>query len=250
MKILVPIKRVVDYNTKIRVKDDGSDIENTNLRMSINPFDEIALEEAVLQKEKGCAKEIVAVTCGTPQSIDVLRTAMAMGADRSILVSTQENLTSLIVAKLLVKIVEQEKPDLIILGKQATDDDASQTGQMLASLLDYPQATAVSRLTIENKVAQVEREADDGVEYFALKLPALITTDLRLNEPRYVTLPNMMKARKKEITTLTPQTLGVDVVSKLKRIRVSEPAKRAAVCMVSDVQTLMEKLKNEAKVIK
>lgn len=249
MKILVPVKRVVDYNAKIRVKPDGSGIEMDNVKMSMNPFDEIAVEEAVRQKESGVASEVVAVSCGIEKSQDTLRNAMAIGADRGILVKTDAKLQPLAVAKLLVKLVEKEQPDLVILGKQATDDDANQTGQMLAALLDWPQATSVFKVAIENGKAIVTREIDDGEETLALELPAVITADLRLNEPRYVTLPNMMKAKKKTIDMTTPDELGVSVESLLKTVKVSEPAMRSEVRMVPDIATLVDRLKNEAKVI-
>ena len=249
MKILVPVKRVVDYNVKIRVKPDGSGIETDNVKMSMNPFDEIAVEEAVRQKEAGVATEVVAVSCGVEKSQDTLRTAMAIGADRSILVKTEASLQPLAVAKMLKKIVEKEQPDVVILGKQATDDDANQTGQMLAALLDWPQATSVSKLVIENGKAIVTREIDEGQETLALQLPAVVTVDLRLNEPRYVTLPNMMKARKKTIESTTPDELGVSVESRLKILKVAEPAARSEVRMVPDIATLVSLLKNEAKVI-
>ena len=249
MKILVPVKRVVDYNVRIRVKPDGSGIETDNVKMSMNPFDEIAVEEAVRQKEAGVATEVIAVSCGVEKSQDTLRTAMAVGADRSVLVKTGAALQPLAVARMLQKIVEKEQPDLVILGKQATDDDASQTGQMLAALLDWPQATSVSALKIENGKALVTREVDDGQEMLALTLPAVITADLRLNEPRYVTLPNMMKAKKKPVETTTPEELGVPVESGLKTLKVAEPAARSQVQMVPDIVTLVSRLKNEAKVI-
>ena len=242
MKILVPVKRVVDYNAKIRVKPDGSGIEMDNVKMSMNPFDEIAVEEAVRQKESGVASEVVAVSCGIEKSQDTLRNAMAIGADRGILVKTDAKLQPLAVAKLLVKLVEKEQPDLVILGKQATDDDANQTGQMLAALLDWPQATSVFKVAIENGKAIVTREIDDGEETLALELPAVITADLRLNEPRYVTL-------KKTIDMTTPDELGVSVESHLKTVKVSEPAMRSEVRMVPDIATLVDRLKNEAKVI-
>lgn len=249
MKILVPVKRVVDYNVRIRVKADGSGVETANAKMSMNPFDEIAIEEAVRQKEAGVATEVVAVSCGVEKSQDVLRTAMAIGADRGILVKTDASLAPLAVAKILKKIAEKEQPDLIILGKQATDDDASQTGQMLAALLDAPQATAISKLVIENGTAIATREVDDGLETVQLQLPAVATADLRLNEPRYVTLPNMMKARKKPVEQTTPEALGVSVASRLKVLKVAEPPARSAVQIVPDAAALVERLKNEAKVI-
>lgn len=246
---MVPVKRVVDYNVRIRVRPDGSGIEMDNVKMSMNPFDEIAVEEAVRQKEAGVASEIVAISCGVEKSQDTLRTAMAIGADRGILVKTDVGLQPLAVAKLLAKLVEKEQPDLVILGKQAIDDDANQTGQMLAALLDWPQATSVFKVVIENDKAIVTREIDDGEETLELELPAVITADLRLNEPRYVTLPNMMKAKKKTIDMTTPEELGVSVESQLKTVKVSEPAVRSEVRMVPDIETLVDRLKNEAKVI-
>ncbi len=249
MKILVPVKRVVDYNVKIRVKPDGSGVETDNVKMSMNPFDEIAVEEAVRQKEAGVATEVIAVSCGVEKSQDTLRTAMAIGADRSILVNTNISLHPLAVARILKKIVEKEQPDIVILGKQATDDDASQTGQMLAALLDWPQATSVSKLVVENGKALVTREVDDGQEILSLQLPAVVTADLRLNEPRYVTLPNMMKARKKTVEKITPEELGISVESRVVTLKVTEPAVRSEVQMVPDIATLVSRLKNEAKVI-
>jgi len=219
MKILVPVKRVVDYNVKIRVKADGSGIDTANVKMSMNPFDEIALEEGVRQKEAGKATEVVAVSCGVAQAQDVLRTALAIGADRGILVETDAELQPLAVAKLLKAVADKEQPQLIILGKQATDDDANQTGQMLAALLGWPQATFASRVVIEDGKAIVTREVDGGAETLALNLPAVVTADLRLNEPRYVTLPNMMKAKKKTIESTTPADLGVSVESRLKTLK-------------------------------
>lgn len=249
MKILVPIKRVVDYNVRIRIKEDGSDVETANVKMSMNPFDEIAIEEAVRQKESGVATEVIAVSCGEDKAQDVLRTAMAIGADRGILVKSDASLTPLIVAKILKKIVEKEEPSLIILGKQATDDDANQTGQMLAGLMNVSQATAISKLVIENNLATVTQEVDDGLTTIQLSLPAVVTADLRLNEPRYVTLQNMMKARKKTIEKITPEELGISVESKIKVIKVAEPAARSTVQMLADAATLVERLKHEAKVI-
>ena len=249
MKILVPIKRVVDANVKVRVKADGSGMETANAKMSMNPFDEIALEEAVRQKEAGKATEVVAVSCGTAQSQQVLVPAMAIGADRAVLVQTDETLQQLAVAKLLKAIAEKEQPQLILLGKQATDDDANQTGQMLAALLGWPQATFASRLVIEGDKAIVTREVDGGQETLALTLPAIVTADLRLNEPRYVTLPNLMKAKKKPLETINAADLGVDIAPRLKTLKVSEPPARKAGEMVPDVATLVAKLKNEAKVI-
>ncbi|TSE31764.1 electron transfer flavoprotein subunit beta/FixA family protein [Tepidimonas charontis] len=249
MKILVPVKRVVDYNVKVRVKADGSGVDIANVKMSMNPFDEIAVEEAVRLKEKGVASEIVAVSCGVTQCQETLRTAMAIGADRAILVETDEELQPLAVAKLLKALVEKEAPQLVILGKQAIDDDANQTGQMLAALLDWPQATFASKVEVQGDAVEVTREVDGGLETLKLTLPAIITTDLRLNEPRYVTLPNIMKAKKKPLDTVKPADLGVDVTPRLKTLKVAEPPKRSAGIKVPDVATLVDKLKNEAKVI-
>lgn len=249
MKVLVPVKRVVDYNVKVRVKSDGSGVDIANVKMSMNPFDEIAVEEAMRLKEAGKATEVVAVSCGVSQCQETLRTAMAIGADRAILAETDAELQPLAVAKLLKAIADKEQPQLIILGKQAIDDDCNQTGQMLAALLGWPQATFASRLTIEDGKAIVTREVDGGLETVALVLPAIVTTDLRLNEPRYVTLPNIMKAKKKTLEVLSPEALGVDVVPRLTTIKVSEPPKRTAGTMVPDVATLVAKLKTEAKVI-
>ncbi len=249
MKVLVPVKRVVDFNVKVRVKSDQSGVDIANVKMSMNPFDEIAVEEAVRLKEAGVVSEIVAVSCGVAQCQETLRTAMAIGADRGILVQTDVELQPLAVAGLLQAVAQRENPELFILGKQAIDDDANQTGQMLAALLDWPQATFASKVVIAEGKAQVTREVDGGLETLALSLPAVITTDLRLNEPRYVTLPNIMKAKKKTLDVLTPEDLGVDVTPRLKTLKVSEPAARAAGIMVPDVATLVEKLKNEAKVI-
>ena len=249
MKILVPIKRVVDYNVKIRVKADQSGVELANVKMAMNPFDEIAVEEAVRLKEAGKATEVVAVSAGTTQCQETLRTAMAIGADRGILVETDADLQPLAVAKLLKAIVDKEQPKLVILGKQAIDDDANQTGQMLAALLGWPQATFASKVEIGAESVTVTREIDGGLETLALPLPAVITTDLRLNEPRYATLPNIMKAKKKPLDTLQPIDLGVDVTPRLTTLKVVEPAKRSAGVMVADVAQLVEKLKNEAKVL-
>ena len=249
MKALVPVKRVVDYNVKVRVKSDGTGVDIANVKMSMNPFDEIAVEEATRLKEKGVLTEIVAVSCGVTQCQETLRTAMAIGADRGILVETTDELQPLAVAKILKALVDKEKPDLIILGKQAIDDDCNQTGQMLAALLDLPQATFASKVEVADGHATVTREVDGGLETIKLKLPAVITTDLRLNEPRYVTLPNIMKAKKKQLDTLKPEDLGVDVKPRLKTLKVSEPPKRGAGVKVPDVATLVSKLKNEAKVI-
>jgi electron transfer flavoprotein beta subunit len=249
MKILVPVKRVVDYNVKVRVKSDGSGVDIANVKMSMNPFDEIAMEEAIRLKEKGLATEVVAVSCGLPQCQETLRTAMAIGADRGILVETQEELQPLAVAKLLKALVQQEQAQLVILGKQAIDDDCNQTGQMLAALLGWPQATCVSKVELADGQAIVTREVDGGAETLSLKLPAILTTDLRLNEPRYVTLPNIMKAKKKQLDFFKPEDLGVDVSPRIKTLKVAEPAKRSAGIKVPDVATLVDKLKNVAKVI-
>jgi electron transfer flavoprotein beta subunit len=249
MKILVAVKRVVDYNVKVRVKSDGTGIETANVKMSMNPFDEIAVEEAVRLKEAGVATEVIAVSCGVAQCQETIRTAMAIGADRGILVESDAELQPLAVAKILKSIVEKESAELIILGKQAIDDDSNQTGQMLAALLNLPQATFASKVIVADGQAKVTREVDGGLETVSLNLPAVITTDLRLNEPRYVTLPNIMKAKKKQLDILKPEGLGVDVAPRLKTIKVQEPAKRSAGVMVPDVKTLVEKLKNEAKVI-
>ena len=249
MKVLVPVKRVVDYNVKVRVKSDGSGVDIANVKMSMNPFDEIAVEEAVRLKEKGVATEVIAVSCGVTQCQETLRTAMAIGADRAILVETAEELQPLAVAKLLKALVDKEQPSLVILGKQAIDDDANQTGQMLAALADLPQATFASKVEIEGEKAKVTREVDGGLETLAISLPAVVTTDLRLNEPRYVTLPNIMKAKKKPLETLKPEDLGVDVKPHLKTLKVAEPPKRGAGIKVPDVATLVDKLRNEAKVI-
>ncbi|MFZ4693455.1 MAG: electron transfer flavoprotein subunit beta/FixA family protein [Burkholderiaceae bacterium] len=249
MKVLVPVKRVVDYNVKVRVKSDGSGVDIANVKMSMNPFDEIAVEEAMRLKEAGKVSEVVAVSCGVTQCQETLRTAMAIGADRALLVETEVELQPLAVAKLIKALVDKEQPQLIILGKQAIDDDCNQTGQMLAALLDWPQATFASKVVIEDGKAIVTREVDGGLETLSLTMPAIITTDLRLNEPRYVTLPNIMKAKKKQLDILKPDELGVDVAPRLKTIKVSEPAKRAAGVMVPDIATLVTKLKTEAKVI-
>ena len=249
MKVLVPVKRVVDYNVKVRVKSDGSGVDIANVKMSMNPFDEIAVEEAMRLKEAGKVSEVVAVSCGVTQCQETLRTAMAIGADRALLVETDAELQPLAVAKLIKALVDKEQPQLIILGKQAIDDDCNQTGQMLAALLDWPQATFASKVVIEDGKAIVTREVDGGLETLSLTMPAIITTDLRLNEPRYVTLPNIMKAKKKQLDILKPDELDVDVAPRLKTIKVSEPAKRAAGVMVPDIATLVSKLKTEAKVI-
>jgi electron transfer flavoprotein beta subunit len=249
MKVLVPVKRVVDYNVKVRVKSDGSGVDIANVKMSMNPFDEIAVEEAMRLKEAGKVTEVVAVSCGVAQCQETLRTAMAIGADRGILVETTEELQPLAVAKLLKALADKEQPQLIILGKQAIDDDSNQTGQMLAALLGWGQATFASKVVIEDGKATVTREVDGGLETIALPLPAIVTTDLRLNEPRYVTLPNIMKAKKKPLENVKPADLGVDVTPRLKTLKVSEPPKRSAGIMVKDVAELVSKLRNEAKVI-
>jgi len=249
MKILVPVKRVVDYNVKVRVKGDGSGVELANVKMSMNPFDEIAVEEAVRLKEAGIATEVVVVSCGVAQCQETLRTAMAIGDDRSVLVETDFELQPLAVAKLLKALCDKEAPQLVILGKQAIDDDANQTGQMLAALASWPQATFASKVVMSAGKVTVTREIDGGLETLQMPLPAVVTTDLRLNEPRYATLPNIMKAKKKPLETVTPADLGVDVTPRLKTLRVAEPPKRSAGVMVADVATLVEKLKNEAKVI-
>ncbi len=249
MKILVPVKRVVDYNVKVRIKADGSGVDLANVKMSMNPFDEIAIEEAVRLKENGVATEVVAVSCGPAACMETLRTALAIGADRAILVETQESLQPLAVAKLLKVLVDREQPGLVILGKQAIDDDCNQTGQMLAALAGLPQATFASRVVMADGQAVVKREVDGGLETVALTLPAVVTADLRLNEPRYVTLPNIMKAKKKTIDTLTPEALGVNVASRLSLVKVAEPPQRGAGIKVPDVAALVAKLKNEAKVI-
>jgi len=249
MKVLVPVKRVVDYNVKVRVKSDQSGVDVANVKMSMNPFDEIAVEEATRLKEASVATEVVAVSCGAAQCQETLRTAMAIGADRAVLVQTDTELQPLAVAKLLKALVDKEQPQLVILGKQAIDDDANQTGQMLAALLDWPQATFASKVEVSGDTAKVTREVDGGLETLSLKLPAIVTTDLRLNEPRYVTLPNIMKAKKKPLDTTTPDELGVDVTPRLKTLKVSEPPARSAGIVVPDVATLVDKLKNEAKVI-
>ncbi|MCY7389692.1 MAG: electron transfer flavoprotein subunit beta/FixA family protein [Burkholderiales bacterium] len=249
MKILVPVKRVVDYNVKVRVKADQSGVELANIKMSMNPFDEISVEEAIKLKEAGVATEIIAVSIGVTQCQETLRTALAMGADRAILVETSAEIQPLAVAKLLKAICEKESPQMVILGKQAIDDDSNQTGQMLAALLNWPQATFASKVTVTAGVAEVMREIDGGMETVEIKLPAIITTDLRLNTPRYATLPNIMKAKKKPMDVMTPEALGVDVTPRLKTLKVVEPPKRKGGVMVADVAALVDKLKNEAKVI-
>jgi electron transfer flavoprotein beta subunit len=249
MKILVGVKRVIDYNVKVRVKADGTGVETANVKMSMNPFDEIGVEEAVRLKEKGVASEIVAVSMGPAAAQETIRTALAMGADRGILVQTDAELQPLAVAKLFKAIVAKEQPQLVIVGKQAIDDDCNQTGQMLAALLGWAQGTFASRLAPADGRLEVTREVDGGLETLSIALPAVITTDLRLNEPRYASLPNIMKAKKKPIETLTPEALGVDAAPRLVTLKVAEPAKRLAGVKVKDVGELVDKLKNEAKVI-
>ncbi len=249
MKALVAVKRVVDYNVKVRVKSDGTGVDISNVKMSMNPFDEIAIEEAVRLKEKGVVTEIIAVSCGVAQCAETLRTAMAIGADRSILVETTADLQPLAVAKLLKALVDKEQPGLVILGKQAIDDDCNQTGQMLAALGDWPQATFASKVEIVDGKLQATREVDGGSKILSLSLPAIITTDLRQNEPRYVTLPNIMKAKKKQMDIVKPEDLGVDVAPRIKTLKVVEPPVRSAGIKVADVAALVDKLKNEAKVI-
>ncbi|XSG82012.1 MAG: electron transfer flavoprotein subunit beta/FixA family protein [Methyloligella sp. ZOD6] len=249
MKILVPVKRVVDYNVKIRVKSDGSGVDLANVKMAMNPFDEIAVEEALKIKERGEAEEVIAISIGPAKAQDTLRTALAMGADSAILVKTDETVEPLAVAKILKKIVEEQKPDLVIMGKQAIDDDCNQTGQMLASLLGWAQGTFASKVEFGDGKAKVTREIDGGLETLALKMPAVITTDLRLNEPRYASLPNIMKAKKKPIEETTPDALGVDVAPHVKTLSVEEPPKREAGVTVESVAELVDKLKNEAGVL-
>ena len=249
MKVLVPVKRVVDYNVKVRVKSDGTGVDIANVKMSMNPFDEIAVEEAVRLKEKGLVAEVIAVSCGVTQCQETLRTAMAIGADRGVLVETDVELQPLAVAKLLKALVDREQPGLVILGKQAIDDDCNQTGQMLAALGQMGQATFASKVEVADGHAQVTREVDGGLETLRVALPAVITTDLRLNEPRYVTLPNIMKAKKKPLDVLKPADLAVDVAPRIQTLKVTEPPKRSAGIKVPDVATLVTKLKNDAKVI-
>jgi electron transfer flavoprotein beta subunit len=249
MKVLVPVKRVVDYNVKVRVKSDGTGVETANVKMSMNPFDEIAVEEAVRLKEAGAVAEIIAVSVGTAQSQETLRTALAIGADRAILVETAVETQPLAVAKVLKAIIDKEQPGLVIMGKQAIDDDSNQTGQMLAALLGWSQATFASRVKVANGAAEVTREVDGGLETLSIKLPAVVTTDLRLNEPRYVTLPNIMKAKKKPLETLKPEGLGVDPTPRLKTLKVQEPPKRSAGKLVKSIPELVEKLRNEAKIL-
>ncbi|MFJ7884449.1 electron transfer flavoprotein subunit beta/FixA family protein [Pseudomonas sp. NPDC096917] len=249
MRIIVAVKRVVDYNVKVRVKADGSGIDNANVKMSINPFDEIAVEEAVRLREAGVATEVIVVSAGVAQSQETLRTALAIGADRAILIESSEDLQPLAVAKLLKALVDKEQPQLVILGKQAIDDDSNQTGQMLAALANLPQATFASKVVIADGKATVSREVDGGAETLVLTLPAVVTTDLRLNEPRYATMPNIMKAKKKPLEVITPADLAVDVTPRLKTLKFSEPPKRSSGVMVPDVKALVEMLKVEAKVL-
>ena len=249
MKVLVSVKRVVDFNVKVRVKPDGTGIDTANVKMSMNPFDEIAVEEAVRLKERGVATEIVAVSCGVAACQETLRTALAIGADRAILVETDAELQPLAVAKLLKAIVGKEAPQLVILGKQAIDDDANQTGQLLAALLDWPQATFASKVEVAGGTATVKREIDGGLETVSMPLPAVITADLRLNEPRYATLPNIMKAKKKPLETVKPDGLGVDVAPRLATLKVVEPPRRKGGGKVADAKELVTKLRNEAKVL-
>ncbi len=249
MKVLIPIKRVVDYNVKVRVKADGTGVETANVKMSMNPFDEIAVEEAVRMKEAGVATEIIAVSCGIPACQETLRTALAIGVDRAILVETSVELQPLAVAKLLKAIVAKENPMIVILGKQAIDDDCNQTGQMLAALLGWSQATFASKIRVNGDKADVTREVDGGLETITVQLPAIVTTDLRLNEPRYVTLPNIMKAKKKQLDVYKPEALSVDVTPRLVTLKVEDPPKRKAGVKVPDVKALVAKLRNEAKVI-
>ena len=249
MKILVPVKRVVDYNVKVRVKADGTGVDVANVKMSMNPFDEIAVEEAVRLREAGVASEVIAVSCGVQACQETIRTALAIGADRGILVNTDVELQPLAVAKLLKSLCDKEGPGLVLLGKQAIDDDAGQTGQMLAAMMNWAQATYASKVAVSGEKANVTREIDGGLETIEIKLPAVVTTDLRLNEPRYATLPKIMKAKKKPLETVTPADLGVDVAPRLQTLKVAEPPKRSAGVMVADVAQLVDKLKNEAKVI-
>ena len=249
MKVLVPVKRVVDYNVKIRVKADKSGVDIANVKMSMNPFDEIACEQAIRLKEAGIATEVVAVSAGESKAQETLRTALAMGADRAILIETPDELQPLAVAKLLAAIVKTEAPELVMMGKQAIDDDSNQTGQMLSALLGWPQATFVSRLAIEDGRARAGREVDEGIETISVRLPAVITVDLRLNEPRYASLPNIMKAKKKQLDVVKPADLGVDVAPRLRYVQVEEPAVRQAGIKVDSVQELVQKLKDEAGVL-
>jgi electron transfer flavoprotein beta subunit len=249
MKLLIPTKRVVDFNVKVRVKPDGTGVDTSNVKMSMNPFDEIAVEEAVRLKERGIATEIVAVSCGATGCQETLRTALAIGADRAILVESDTDLQPLAVAKLLKAVVDKEQPQLVILGKQAIDDDSNQVGQMLAALLDWPQATFASKVEVEGTKLRVKREVDGGLETVEMNLPAVVTTDLRLNEPRYATLPNIMKAKKKPLEVVKPDALGVDVAPRLSTLKVAEPPRRKGGGRVADVKELVAKLRNEAKVL-
>jgi electron transfer flavoprotein beta subunit len=249
MKLLIPVKRVIDYNVKVRVKSDGTGVETSNVKMSMNPFDEISVEEAVRMKEAGKAEEVVAVSLGVAQCQETIRTALAMGADRGIHVNSDADLQPLAVAKMLKALVDKESPDLVILGKQAIDDDANQTGQMLAALLGWPQATFVSELELSDGNVKAVREIDGGLETIEVNLPAVVTVDLRLNEPRYASLPNIMKAKKKPIDELTPDDLSVDITPRIETLKVEEPASREAGVMVETVAELVDKLKNEARVI-
>jgi len=249
MKLLIPVKRVIDYNVKVRVKSDGTGVETSNVKMSMNPFDEISVEEAVRMKEAGKAEEVIAVSLGVAQCQETIRTALAMGADRGIHVASDDELEPLAVAKMLKALVDKESPDLVILGKQAIDDDANQTGQMLAALLGWPQATFVSELELNDGNVKAVREIDGGLETIEVNLPAIVTVDLRLNEPRYASLPNIMKAKKKPIDEMTPGDLGVDITPRIETLTVEEPASREAGVMVETVAELVDKLKNEARVI-
>jgi electron transfer flavoprotein beta subunit len=249
MKLLIPVKRVIDYNVKVRVKSDNTGVETANVKMSMNPFDEIAVEEAVRMKEAGTAEEVIAVSLGVQQAQETIRTALAMGADRGIHVKTDDELEPLAVAKMLKALVDKESPELVILGKQAIDDDANQTGQMLAALLGWPQATFVSKLELADGGARAVREVDGGLETVDIKLPAIVTVDLRLNEPRYASLPNIMKAKKKPIEEMAPGDLGVDTAPRLATLKVEEPPQREAGVIVESVTELVDKLKNEARVI-
>ncbi|HEX2150373.1 MAG TPA: electron transfer flavoprotein subunit beta/FixA family protein [Stellaceae bacterium] len=249
MKALVAVKRVVDYNVKVRVKADQTGVETANVKMSMNPFDEIAVEEALRLREKGLVSEVIVVSAGVQQCQETIRTALAMGADRGVLIQTDAELQPLAVAKLLKAVIDKEGPEIVIIGKQAIDDDCNQTGQMLAALLGWPQATFASKIAIDGERAEVTREVDGGLETIAFKLPAVVTTDLRLNEPRYASLPNIMKAKKKPIATMTPDELGVDVTPRLVTLKVEEPTKRSGGVKVGSVTELVDKLKNEARVI-
>jgi electron transfer flavoprotein beta subunit len=249
MKVLVPVKRVIDYNVKVRVKSDGTGVETTNVKMSMNPFDEIGIEAALRLKEAGSAEEVIAVSIGVAQCQETIRTALAMGADRGVLVETEEGAEPLAVAKILKAIIEKEGPEIVILGKQAIDDDSNQTGQMLSALLEWSQATFASNIELGDGTADITREVDGGLETIKVKLPVVVTTDLRLNEPRYASLPNIMKAKKKPIDKMSPADLGVDMTPRLKTLSVVEPLKREGGVKVESVEELVEKLRNEAKVI-